>query len=137
MNGTIAYILSKGYTDETVIGGGAIKGKNCVIDSIEDIEGGHKVTFMWTLDDGTEQRETMNVMDGEKGETGERGEKGDTGAAGKDGFAPQVEVEKSTSNEYILKIQDVDSEYDTPNLKGSSGGVIASYDEEDENVTLS
>ena len=25
---------SKAYTDETVVGGGAIKGKNCVIDSI-------------------------------------------------------------------------------------------------------
>ena len=136
MNGITAYALSHSYTDETVIGGGAIKGANCVIDSIEDIEGGHKVTFLWTLDDGTEQRQSMNVMDGKKGDAGERGEKGDTGAAGKDGFAPQVEVEKSTANEYILKIQDVDSEYDTPNLRGSSG-VIASYDAEDENVTLS
>lgn len=136
MNNITILALAKGYTNETVIGGGAIKGKNCVIESIENIEGGHKVTFLWTLDDGTEQRETINVMDGEKGAAGERGEKGEPGQAGKDGFAPQVEVEKSTSNEYILKIQDVDSEYDTPNLRGSSG-VIASYDAEDENVTLS
>ncbi len=133
MNNITILALAKGYTNETVIGGGAIKGKNCVIESIENIEGGHKVTFLWTLDDGTEQRETMNVMNGERGEPGEKGEQG---KAGKDGFAPQVEVEKSTSNEYILKIQDVDSEYDTPNLRGSSG-VIASYDAEDENVTLS
>ena len=52
------------YTDETVLGGGAIKGKNCTIQSITDITGGHEVTFKWTLDDGTEQTATMDVMDG-------------------------------------------------------------------------
>ncbi len=132
MNGITAYALSHAYTDETVIGGGAIKGKNCIIESIEDIEGGHKVTFKWTLDDGTEQRESVNIMNGEKGEIGEKGEKGDPGDAG---FAPQVEVEKSTENEYVLRIQDVDSNYDTPNLKGS-GGVSSSYDAENENVHI-
>jgi len=133
MNGITAYALSRGYTDESIAGGGAIKGKNCVIESIEDIEGGHRVTFKWTLDNGTEERQTMDIMDGKQGEAGEKGEKGDPGDAG---FAPQVEVEKSTENEYILKIQDVDSEYDTPNLKGN-GSVIASYDAENENVTIS
>lgn len=132
MNGITAYALSRGYTDESIAGGGSIKGKNCVIESIEDIEGGHKVTFMWTLDNGTVQRESMNIMDGETGPQGEQGPKGDPGDAG---FAPQVEVEKSTENEYILKIKDVDSDYDTPNLKGS-GGISTSYDEEDENVHI-
>lgn len=125
----ISYAISRKYTDETVIGGGAIKGKNCVIDSITDIEGGHRVTFMWTLDDGTEKRESVDIMNGERGEAGEKGDRGDSG------FAPQVEVEKSTEHEYILKIQDVDSEYDTPNLRGN--GVVATYDAADENVTLS
>lgn len=132
MNGTMAYILSKGYTDETVIGGGAIKGANCEIDSIEDIEGGHRVTFKWVLSDGTEQTQTMDVMNGERGEAGVKGDKGDPGDAG---FAPQVAVEKSTDNEYILRIQDVDSDYDTPNLKGS-GAVSSSYDAETENVHI-
>ena len=52
------------YTDEAVAGGGAIKGKNCVIDSIVEIEGGNRITFKWTLDNGTVQTETMDVMDG-------------------------------------------------------------------------
>ena len=131
MNGITAYTLSQNYTDESIAGAGAIKGSPCTISSITDIEGGHRVTFSWTLADGTEKTETMDVMDGERGVQGEKGDKGDSG------FAPQVEVEKSTANEYVLKIQDVDSEYDTPNLKGSSGGVIATYDAENENATLS
>lgn len=59
--------LSNKYTDETVIGGGAIKGKNCTIRSIDDIPGGHRVTFLWTLDDGTEKTATMDVMNGKDG----------------------------------------------------------------------
>ena len=132
MNGITAYALSQNYTDISIAGAGAIKGSPCTISSIEDIEGGHRVTFKWTLTDGTEQTETMDVMNGERGETGVKGDKGDPGDAG---FAPQVAVEKSTDNEYILRIQDVDSDYDTPNLKGS-GGISSSYDEEDENVHI-
>lgn len=86
--------LSKKYTDETVVGGGAIKGKNCTMDPIEDIEGGHRATYRWTLDDGTEKSQSMDVMDGEKGDKGdtgaqgpqgEQGPKGDTGAQGPEG----------------------------------------------------
>lgn len=73
--------VAKGYTDETVIGGGAIKGKNCKIQSITDIEGGHKVTFSWTLDDDvTVLTSSMNVMDGAEGP------KGNDGAPGADGI---------------------------------------------------
>ena len=59
--------LANKYTDETVIGGGAIKGKNCTIASVTDIEGGKRVTFMWTLDDGTEKTTFMDVMNGDSG----------------------------------------------------------------------
>lgn len=131
MNGITAYALSQSYTDQSMAGGGAVAGKPCQIESIVDIEGGHRITFMWELEDGTKKTQSMDVMNGERGETGPRGEKGESG------FAPQVEVKKSTANEYILEIQDVDSEYDTPNLKGSSGGVTGEYDAENENVILS
>ena len=134
MNGITAYALSRGYTDISIAGGGISKGKNCLIDSIEDIDGGHRVNFKWELDDGTVLTDHMDVLDGEKGEAGQPGPKGDKGDSG---FDPQVLVKKSTANEYILQIQDVDSDYDTPNLMGSSGGVIGSYDEETENVTIS
>ena len=59
--------VAKTYTDETVIGGGALKGKNCTISSITEITGGHRVTFKWYLDDGTEQSAYMDVMDGQGG----------------------------------------------------------------------
>ena len=52
------------YTDETVLGGGAIKGKNCIIQSISQIENGNRVTFKWTLDDGTVQTQSMDVANG-------------------------------------------------------------------------
>ena len=64
---------SKKYTNETVIGGGAIKGKNCTIDSISPITGGNRVTFKWTLDNGTVQTGTMDVLDGQDGGPGADG----------------------------------------------------------------
>ena len=65
--------LAKKYTDETVQGGGAVAGKNCVIDKIESISGGNRVTFKWTLDDGTVKTGTMDVMNGATGATGATG----------------------------------------------------------------
>lgn len=69
-----AYGAAKAYTDETVIGGGALKGKNCVINSITDISAtsshpaGKRVNFGWTLDDGTEQSSNMDIFNGNDGE---------------------------------------------------------------------
>lgn len=59
--------IANQYTDETVLGGGALKGKNCTIQGIESIEGGQRVTFKWTLDDGTVKTNTMDVMNGDEG----------------------------------------------------------------------
>lgn len=55
---------SKTYTKESLLGGGAVVGKNVTISSITPIEGGNKVTFSYTLDDGTVKTSSMNVMDG-------------------------------------------------------------------------
>ena len=96
-----AYALANGYTDETVIGGGAIKGKNCTISKIEDIDGGHRITFGWTLDNGTTKSQTLDVKDGADGHTpvkgvdyydGEKGEPGNAGLDGKDGttYTPSI-----------------------------------------------
>lgn len=144
-----ALAIANQYTDDTVIGGGAIKGKNCTIDSIEPISGGQRVTFKWTLDDGTEQTGVMDVPNGAKGDKGDKGDtgatgaqglkgdKGDTGAKGdkgeqgiqgeqgedgEDGFSPEITVAQSTETEYKLHIKDAQHEFDTPNLKGSGGG---------------
>lgn len=49
---------------------------------------------------------------------GEKGEKGDKGNAG---VSPTITVAKNTETEYQLKIQDANSSFLTPNLKGASG----------------
>ena len=67
------YAILKKYTDDSVAGGGTIKGKNCTVKSIDDITGGHRVTFEWTLDNGTVKTDTMDVMDGNNGQDGEDG----------------------------------------------------------------
>lgn len=81
-----AVAVSKNYTDKTVVGGGAIKGKNCTVTSITPIAGGNRVTFQWTLDDGTVQTDTLDVFNGEKGDTGDKGDRGAIGPAGAQGI---------------------------------------------------
>lgn len=72
----IAYAKSKKYTDESLIGGGAVKGKNCTISSIVKVDGNSTVTFSWTLDNGTVKTGTMTVKDGARGEDGKDGADG-------------------------------------------------------------
>ena len=73
LSGEIALGASKTYTAETVAGAGAIKGAPCQIQSISEITGGHRVTFLWVDSEETEHTSTMDVMDGEQGETGATG----------------------------------------------------------------
>ena len=56
--------ISKKYTDDSIEGAGAIKGAPCQIASIDDITGGHRVTFLWEDNDGVEHTSTMDVMNG-------------------------------------------------------------------------
>ena len=66
----IGLSVGMGYTDETVIGGGAIKGKNCVVSNIEEVADGINVTFQSILDDGTVKTDTAFIPRGTQGETG-------------------------------------------------------------------
>ena len=118
------YAVARKYTDDTVAGAGAVAGKPCQIQSITDITGGHRVTFLWVDNSGTEHTSTMDVMDGEKGD------KGDAGDKGNDGFSPTIIVKSATSEEYILTITDASGSYDTPNLKGEGVGLVGTYSEE-------
>lgn len=63
----ISYALSKKYTKESLEGMGALKGKNCIISSIEPTENGNVITFSWVLDDGTQKTDSLFVMNGEEG----------------------------------------------------------------------
>ena len=53
------------YTEETVIGLGAIKGAPCQIQSKTAIEGGTRITFLWEDTEGESHTTTVDVMNGE------------------------------------------------------------------------
>ena len=77
--------LSKKYTEDTAIGLGAVKGAPATIEKIEAVEGGNNVTFLWTGTDGTQQRQTLFVANGQKGEAGPQGPRGEKGEKGEPG----------------------------------------------------
>ena len=62
----ITLSVAKGYVKETVLGGGAVVGKNVTISSITPIDGGNRITFSYTLDNGTTKTSTLDVMNGGK-----------------------------------------------------------------------
>ena len=76
------YALCKEYTDKSVAGAGAIKGKNCEIQKMESIQGGNRIWFAWYNGEDVLMTDTLDVMDGSKGEQGDKGDKGDTGSQG-------------------------------------------------------
>lgn len=118
-----ALAVSKSYTDETVAGGGAIKGKNCTINSIAEITGGHRVTFKWTLDNGTEQTGTMDVMDGQQGEPGQPGEPGEKGD---DGLG--IKHVYVNANEHLIIVYDDDTEEDAGKITVEGGDATLETD---------
>ena len=62
-----ALALAKKYTEDTIEGAGAVAGKPCQIQSITDIAGGKRVTFLWVDNSNVEHTSTMDVKDGEDG----------------------------------------------------------------------
>lgn len=135
MKAILALASSKSYTKETVEGAGAVAGVPCQIQSITDIPGGHRITFLWEDNEGTEHTDTLDVMNGD---TGPKGDVGEQGEPGNDGFSPTITVKKSTQSQYVLTITDAYGSYDTPNLKGSGGGGGGTfdYDELDNKPTI-
>lgn len=122
------YILAKKYTDRSIEGtSGVLAGKNCQIRSVEYIEEegrkGRRITFAWYKDGETVARtDFIIVWDGEKGDQGDSGEKGDPGDT------PEITVVEQSATSYKLNIKVGDTEFQTPNLKGSGGGVDVSVD---------
>ena len=64
LNGKQAYALAKKYTNDTVIGLGGIKGKNCIIQSAIKTNGITDVIFQWTDDNEEVQTTSIQVADG-------------------------------------------------------------------------
>ena len=67
MDGIIALNKAKKYVNDTLQGAGAIVGKNVQVSKIEPIKGGNRVTFTYTLDNGTQKNSYLEVMNGEQG----------------------------------------------------------------------
>ncbi len=63
----VTYALSKKYTQKSLDGLGAIKGANCVIESVDTVPEGNRVTFSWTSISGTKETTTILVKNGEQG----------------------------------------------------------------------
>ena len=66
----VTYALSKKYTQKSLDGLGALKGANCVIESVDAVPEGNRVTFSWTGTSGTKETTTILVKNGEDGEQG-------------------------------------------------------------------
>lgn len=105
---TEAYVLAKGYTKRSLNGLGALKGKNCTISSIEPIEGGNRMTFSWTLDDGTVQTQTMDVLDGKDGTEGK---------------SPEMSIERTPEDDgVVITITNSDGSTSTSTIFDGKGG---------------
>ena len=76
MDGIIALNQAKKYIAESLDGLGALKGANCVIESIDTVPEGNRVTFSWTGTDGTIETSTMIVENGIDGNNGANGADG-------------------------------------------------------------
>lgn len=73
--------LAQAYA-RNLLGGGATAGKNVTIESIVAIDGGNRITFGYTDNDGVAQTKTLDVMDGKDGADGKNGTNGTNGKDG-------------------------------------------------------
>lgn len=67
MDGIIALGKAKKYVAESLDGLGALKGANCVIESVDTVPEGNRVTFSWIGISGTKETTTILVKNGEQG----------------------------------------------------------------------
>lgn len=125
--------MAKKYTNESLVGVGALKGAPCTIKNIEKEDRVSKVTFEWTAADDTKRTSEMLIEDGatiSKVEVNEKNELIVTlsdntsfnGGSiktikGNPGFSPKVtESKDNTENVYKLDIETEDGVLTTPNL---------------------
>lgn len=99
-------------------GGGAISG-NIISIAKQKIEGGTRVTFTYVLENGAQEKESIDIMDGKNGANGHDGQDGTNGA---DGFSPTIIPDPdNTKDDYRLKITDITGTHTTDNLIGAKG----------------
>lgn len=133
---------AKRYTNETVIGMGALKGAPCTVKSVTPVTGGNEVILSWTATDGSVTENSFVVKDGvsvvgvsidtttnslivelSDGSTKNAGVL-PKGEKGNKGFSPTITENPDNTNEiYKLDITNEDGTFTTPNLKGTGGGL--------------
>ena len=127
MTGEVAYVLAKKYVQATAAGLGAVKGAPVTILSIEEIDGGHTITFGWTGTDGSSQSSTLDVMDGAPGKPGPKGDPGGKGDPGENGVGITGVAKVSSSGNvdtYRITFSDGNTfDYDITNGSTSWGGI--------------
>ena len=102
MDGIIAYILSKKYTNDTVIGMGAIKGAACQVQSINKVNKTTTITLEWEDNVGTSHTQSFDIEDGLDGVSV-------TGAT----IKPDGHLELTLSNGNSIDCGQVLPQYDT------------------------
>ena len=60
----VSWLLSRKYTDMSIVGLGSIRGANCTVKDIVHQDGINTVTFEWEGTDGTKKTRDMVVYDG-------------------------------------------------------------------------
>ena len=117
MDGIIAYILSKKYTNDTVIGMGAIKGAACQVQSINKVNKTTTITLEWEDNLGTSHTQSFDIEDGLDGVSV-------TGAT----IKPDGHLELTLSNGNSIDCGQVLPQYDTmPTPSASNEGQILQY----------
>lgn len=121
-----ALSLSKTYTKKSLLGGGAVAGKNVIISSVVPIEGGNRITFSYTLDSGIPQTSTLDVMDGQDGKPGVPGKDGADGISitgitktSTIGLVDTYEISFSDGNKFDYEVKN--GEQGIQGLRGEKG----------------
>jgi hypothetical protein len=70
---------------------------------------------------GLQGDQGLQGIQGPQGDQGLQGIQGLTGSTGPDGFSPTVTVSQDTPGAYVLQVQNRDSSFLTPNLRGITG----------------
>lgn len=136
--------MLKSYVSKALVGMGALKGANCQIESIAEVIGGQKITFLWIDTNNVSHRSELTVPNGADGvgiasieKTSTSGlvdtytitltnsntytfevTNGAKGDPGYDGFSPRiVEDPDNTADIYKLDITTKEGTFVTPNLK--------------------
>lgn len=98
--------MLKSYISKSLVGMGALKGANCQIESIAEVTGGQKITFLWIDTNNVSHRSELTVPNGAKGDPGD------------DGFSPSIVEDPDNTNDiYKLDITTKEVTFVTPNLK--------------------